>query len=1650
MNSIRYCSFTLGLFLLSVVISYAQTPSTAWAHQFGEEFDDYANSIATDANGNTYTTGAFSGKMDFDPGPGVFEITSVNEQDAFILKLDQNGNFLWAKNMGGAGNGVTIDASGNVYTTGWFTDPGDFDPGAGTFTLTPAGHTDIFILKLDKDGIFIWAKSIGGTEYDEGKAIVTDATGNVYFTGYFQDVVDFDPGAATFNLTSAGNNDIFIAKLDNNGNFIWAKQVGGVNGDNANSIALDPSNNVLVTGGFRGSSIDFDPGTGTYPLSTTSGTYDVFILKLDNNGAFTWAVQIGGTGADTGNAITSDISGNVYVTGQFRSTVDFDPGTGTFNITSGGFDNMFVLKLDKDKNFTWAKNPGVTLYSSGNGIVVDASQNVFITGNFDDNESGGNIYVAQLDAGGNTIWDHTLGKTDDDSPGGSGLSIALDGSGNIYFAGGFNFTVDFGFGCIDERSAVGTFDIFIEKLTSNSSLTITSFSPTTGSAGIPVTITGTGFSLIPNNNIVFFNGEQAVVTSSTSTSLSTTVPINASTGPLTVSVGCPTVTSMVDFEVIDLTIDTQPSSALVCEGTTPSFSVDASGTTNIQYRWQKFNGSIYSDISNGSGYTGATISTLSVNTTGIFGAGNYRCKISGDFVTDKFSNTVTLSVNALPCLPPPAAPELAWAKNMTSAGDNVALAITTDGSGNIYTTGRFEGTVDFDPGPQSFNLTSNGGTDVFISKVDASGNFIWARSMGGSDYDYGSSITTDATGNVYTTGTFYVTSDFDPGSGDYSLISAGDGDIFISKLTSAGDFVWAKGVGNEGLDEGASLKTDVSGNVYITGHFGDLVDFDPGLGTHILSAAGGTNDYDIFILKLDNDGDFAWAKSMGDVGLDQGRAITVDASGNSYTTGQFEGTVDLDPGPSTFFLTAAGLQNSIFIVRLDGNGNFVWAENLGGDGDQNYGNAITTDVLGNVYTTGSFQGTGDFDPGPGVFNLASAGSSDVVISKLDASGNFIWAKSLGGVDYEEAYAISVDASGNIYSMGYFNGTADFDPGASTFNLSSNGDVDIFLFKLDTNGDFLWAANFGGASYDFGFGLTTDPLGNIYSTGFFQETADFNPGTCALTLDASKDGTVFIQKLTSSSSPCPAVTLQPGTQAACAGSTATFTTSATGVAVAYQWQKLNTTTSQFEDIVNNGGYSGVTTEALAVNTSGNFGAGDYRCKIAAANADPLFCSSATLNVNASPPAASVTGAAGCSAGAYTLTASGASNGQYRWYATLTGLSLIPGEVNNSYSPSVSVTTSFFVSINAGLCEGPRTEAKVVIDTPPAAPLVTNAAGCSAGMYTFTASGTSNGQYRWYTTLTGPSLIPGEVNSKYTTPLVSATASYFVSINTGICEGPRAEAMVVINTPPSKPVITSALLVGIVIEVCNTTAVLSAPSGYSAYMWSSGETTAQISTGVGKYTVSVTDNNGCTSPASDEVQVIVSTACLNSAPSIISSSHTTSVESTLQINLLDLISDQDNNLNVASLKIILQPSSGAIAVLDANGNLIIDYKGVSFSGTDHITIEVCDQLNACTQQVITIEVIGDIIVYNGISPNGDGKNDFFFLQYIDVLERTKNNKVMIFNRWGDVVFETENYDNITRVFRGLNKNGDVLPTGTYFYKIDFAASNGSKTGYLSLKN
>ncbi len=448
-----------------------------------------------------------------------------------------------------------------------------------------------------------------------------------------------------------------------------------------------------------------------------------------------------------------------------------------------------------------------------------------------------------------------------------------------------------------------------------------------------------------------------------------------------------------------------------------------------------------------------------------------------------------------------------WAKQFDGEGNSTSYTLVQSPSGELYVAGSFEGTIDFDAGEETFFLTSYGDRDVYVTKMDASGNFLWAKQIGGTEIDYSRRIALDPSGNLYVTGSFKGTADMDPGEEVYNLTSVGGYDMYVTQLDEDGNFMWAGQMGGSLDDNCTDIKIPPSGDIYIAGYFLGIADFDPNnTGEYYLTASNQA----VFVEKLSSDHTLLWAGTMGGPGFDYCQSMCLDEDENICTTGMFMGPADFDPGETVFMLDSDG-DRDVFISKLNSDGEFVWAKQMGGPLLE-AGQGIDADDNGNLYLSGNFQGTVDFSTNETPFILTSFGDYDIFSGKLDADGNLLWMKQMGGLNNQSSYAMAIDNSGNSYVTGLFEGTADFNPGEEIYEMTSFGDYDIFVTKLDVSGNFVWAADIGGTELDRGLSIISDDQENIYTSGYFTGTADFDPSDNNYNLTANGDYSTFVLKL----------------------------------------------------------------------------------------------------------------------------------------------------------------------------------------------------------------------------------------------------------------------------------------------------------------------------------------------------------------------------------------------------------------------------------------------------------------------------------------------------------------------------------------------------------
>jgi hypothetical protein len=385
---------------------------------------------------------------------------------------------------------------------------------------------------------------------------------------------------------------------------------------------------------------------------------------------------------------------------------------------------------------------------------------------------------------------------------------------------------------------------------------------------------------------------------------------------------------------------------------------------------------------------------------------------------------------------------LRWVRRMGGTQRDQGKAVAFDPDGNVYVAGTFRGTADFDPGAGTFNLTSNGSEDIFVTKLDRDGNFLWARSVGG--------------------------------------------------------------VGTANSDDVQDIAVDKNGAVYVTGGFSGTVDFDPGSGVTNLVTTGNL-DHDAYLWKLNADGSFGWARRVGSTNATQGFRETgkelVIGPSEIYVSGDFFGTVDFDPGAGVANLTTGDVNTgNAFVLKLDPAGNYVWARNVrayafgGALSEDTRSGGLDVDSMGNVLLGGSFSDTGDFDPGAGVVERTAVGGEDAFVLQLSAAGIYQRVTVFGNANFEAVSDLSLDTLGNILVAGTYQGTIDLDPGAGVANQTSSGGIDHFLLRLDPAGNHLWSGSIGGTGTDIVTSINGTASGGFLITGeIFSNTFDYDPG-----------------------------------------------------------------------------------------------------------------------------------------------------------------------------------------------------------------------------------------------------------------------------------------------------------------------------------------------------------------------------------------------------------------------------------------------------------------------------------------------------------------------------------------------------------------------------
>lgn len=363
-----------------------------WAITIGGSQDDACMDIQVRSNGDLVATGYFHGTVDFDPGSGTVNLNGGTSGAVFIAQYNSSGSLIWAKQLSAGtarneGKSIARDANGNIVVAGVMRDNMDCDPGPGVTTLNLGGGLNqAFVVKLDSSGNFVWGKGFSGSGGSIAYGVDVNTAGDVYFTGGYNGTVDVNGDASVDNRTAVGSgtNDIFVEKILANGNFSWCATAGNTAEDMAYGIAVNASDELFITGGYRGT-VDFDPGSGTSNVTAFGSTTDIFYWRLTNAGAFTYIYSFyGGGGDDIGYDIDA-VGTSVTICGTFVGSVDFDPSGATQLRTAVGMADAFMVRLTSYTGFNYCGNIGGGNNELACSVVQGANNNMYIGGEFGSN-----------------------------------------------------------------------------------------------------------------------------------------------------------------------------------------------------------------------------------------------------------------------------------------------------------------------------------------------------------------------------------------------------------------------------------------------------------------------------------------------------------------------------------------------------------------------------------------------------------------------------------------------------------------------------------------------------------------------------------------------------------------------------------------------------------------------------------------------------------------------------------------------------------------------------------------------------------------------------------------------------------------------------------------------------------------------------------------------------------------------------------------------------------------------------------------------------------------------------------------------------------------------------------------------------------------
>lgn len=1102
------------------VVRYSLEGQAQWSARIASTGIDTGYGISSDSDGNVYVVGQTgttntritaynSDGTEFGP-----VLTSAGANDVFLVKYHSSGAVQWISRVASSstdiGYAVACDLDKNVIIVG--------QAGSGTLvtaynsdgtafgsTFTAAG-ADAFIAKYSPTGSVQFLTRISSTATDIAYSINVDILNGFIVVGQGGSgavVTAYNSGGTAFatTITNSGGTDAFVVRYNSAGFVGWVGKVASTGGDIAYGVTSDNIGNYFVTGvGGSGVSVIATGSTGSVTV-TNSGNLDAFLIKYTLGGVPVWGTKIGGSGADTGYAVTTDSSANIYVTSNSTSTVTVYNADGSAfspTLPNAGSLDAILVKYNGGGFAMWAARVAT---SSANefptSIVTDSSDNVYIclytsaAGTITGYNANGSAFGTQLTNIG----------------GGDACIVKYNSNGDIQWmrriaAGGNDTIRGLTLGKNNDLYTIGTFTGSYYSMYGQSS-SLFSVVPNSGTLtdGIVVKYNRNG---APQwvGSVVSLGDDAAFgvasdslgnvyVTGNTGSS-QTTYFVNADN---TVTAGTDIIPSGNDVYLAKYNANgtVQWSASLTSSGTDIGYSTATDSNGNV-YITGSYSGTLTAKNSNGTSF-GTTITT---------GGGIYAFLVKYD--SSGF---------------------VQWIARMGGIGTDIGYNVTIDSNNDVYVAGRWDNTAasftafnSNGTSGASISQIGSSGTDAFLVKYNSSGTVQWMARIGSTASDTAYAVTTDPSGNVYIaggggSGTVTAYNQGISGASFGSVANAGGGDAFIVKYNSSGAGQWITRIGGSTFaDVAYGISTDSTGNVYVLGTCAGTVTAYNADGTTYQNTVLTGSLADAFLVKYNTSGRVQWVSSIYSSSAESTYGVAVDKRGNVYIVGQFgpaAATTSIMNSDGSLFST---LMESCAIVKYDTHGFGLWAQTIRGTTTGIPLRGVSVDQFDNVYVCGNTQSgeaitvyKSDYTPYKVLIGKTATQDSFVAKYSQHAEPQWITKITSSGTTNEFAYSVSTDSSGNCYVSGVYSGEATVWNADGTVygTLTNSGDADIFLIRYKPTGFVEWVTRIistGGV--DTSFGLTVDSSNNIYVIGHS------NPGNV---IAYNSDGSSFTPLVT---------------------------------------------------------------------------------------------------------------------------------------------------------------------------------------------------------------------------------------------------------------------------------------------------------------------------------------------------------------------------------------------------------------------------------------------------------------------------------------------------------------------------------------------------------